>query len=292
MPVDSGPSAMSTSRSTTAHCSSSLAHPAAGRRRCCAWLPASRRPRPVRWSSTELSSTTSARASATIALASQSYALYPHMSVAENIGFPLRVDGFHRRRIEEHVSQVARLLQLDDVLDRTPRQLSGGQQQRTAIGRAIVRDPRLLLLDEPMSNLDAKLRAQTGHVITQLHRRLGLTTLMVTHDHNEAMAMGDQLAVMRNGQIVQSGRPIDVYDAPANIFVAQFMGTMTVVEATVSDSRRSSGPSCRISRRAARPGSARPPPFASVRLGAGWSDSDCVLTPSVETPPARWRSTW
>ncbi len=158
------------------------------------------------------------------------------MSVAENIGFPLRVDGVHRRRIEEHVSQVARLLQLDDVLDRTPRQLSGGQQQRTAIGRAIVRDPRLLLLDEPMSNLDAKLRAQTGYVIAQIQRRLGLTTLMVTHDHNEAMAMGDQLAVMRRGQIVQSGRPIDVYDAPANMFVAEFVGTMTIVEATLIDS--------------------------------------------------------
>ena len=171
-----------------------------------------------------------------IALASQSYALYPHMSVAENIGFPLRVDGVHRRQIDERVSEVAQLLQLDDVLDRTPRQLSGGQQQRTAIGRAIIRDPRLLLLDEPMSNLDAKLRAQTGYVISRIQRRLGLTTLMVTHDHNEAMAMGDQLAVMRRGQIVQSGRPIDVYDAPANIFVAQFVGTMTIVEATLTDS--------------------------------------------------------
>ncbi len=171
-----------------------------------------------------------------IALASQSYALYPHMSVAENIGFPLRVDGVHRRRIDEHVSEIAELLQLGDVLDRTPRQLSGGQQQRTALGRAIIRDPRLLLLDEPMSNLDAKLRAQTGYVITRLQRRLGLTTLMVTHDHNEAMAMGDQLAVMRRGRIVQSGRPIDVYDAPTNIFVAQFVGTMTVVEATLTDS--------------------------------------------------------
>ena len=170
-----------------------------------------------------------------IALASQGYALYPHMTVSENIGFPLMIDGLHRREIDQHVRAVARVLQIDDVLDRRPRQLSGGQQQRTAMARALVRGPRLLLLDEPMSNLDAKLRDQTGSVIVGIQRRLALTTLMVTHDQHEAMAMGDRLAVMRDGRIVQSGRPIDVHDAPADIFVAQFVGTpsMNLVEATI-----------------------------------------------------------
>ena len=170
-----------------------------------------------------------------IALASQGYALYPHMNVSENIGFPLMVDGLHRREIDRHVREIARVLQIDDVLDRRPRQLSGGQQQRTAMARALVRGPRLLLLDEPMSNLDAKLRDQTGFVIAGIQRQLDLTTLMVTHDQHEAMAMGDRLAVMRDGRIVQSGRPIEVYDAPADIFVAQFLGTpsMNLVEARV-----------------------------------------------------------
>jgi multiple sugar transport system ATP-binding protein len=172
-----------------------------------------------------------------IALTSQGYSLYPHMTVGENIGFPLMIDGLHSRRIDERVRELARVLQIDDVLDRRPRQLSGGQQQRTAMARALIRDPRLLLLDEPMSNLDAKLRTQTGLVIAGIQRRLDLTTLMVTHDQHEAMAMGDRLVVMRDGRIVQSGRPIDVHDAPANIFVAQFVGTpsMNVVEATVID---------------------------------------------------------
>ena len=170
-----------------------------------------------------------------IALASQGYALYPHMTVSQNIGFPLLVDGLQRREIDRHVREVARLLHIDDVLERRPRQLSGGQQQRTAMARALVRGPRLLLLDEPMSNLDAKLRDQTGVVIVGLQRRSGLTTLMVTHDQREAMAMGDRLAVMHDGRIVQSGRPIDVYEAPANIFVAQFVGTpsMNLVEARI-----------------------------------------------------------
>jgi multiple sugar transport system ATP-binding protein len=170
-----------------------------------------------------------------IALASQHYSLYPHMTVGENIGFPLMVDGLHRRTIDQRVREIARVLQIDEVVDRRPAVLSGGQQQRTAMARALVRRPRLLLLDEPMSNLDAKLRAQTGSFIVGLQRHLGLTTLMVTHDQHEAMAMGDRLVVMRHGRIVQSGRPIDVYDAPANIFVAQFVGTpsMNVVEAQV-----------------------------------------------------------
>lgn len=172
-----------------------------------------------------------------LALASQGYSLYPHMTVAENIGFPLIIDRFDRAEIDRRVREIAGMLRIDDVLQRRPRQLSGGQQQRTAMARALVRRPRLLLLDEPMSNLDAKLRLQTGFVIAGIQRRLDLTTLMVTHDQHEAMAMGDRLVVMRDGRIVQSGRPIDVHDAPANIFVAQFVGNppMNVVEATIID---------------------------------------------------------
>ncbi len=181
-----------------------------------------------------------------VALASQGYALYPHMTVSQNIGFPLMLDGLHRREIDRQVREIAAVLHIDDVLDRRPRQLSGGQQQRTAMARALVRGPRLLLLDEPMSNLDAKLRDQTGFAIAGIQRQLELTTLMVTHDQHEAMAMGDRLAVMRNGRIVQSGRPIDVYDAPADIFVAQFLGTpsMNLVEARIVEA--SGDPALRI----------------------------------------------
>jgi multiple sugar transport system ATP-binding protein len=170
-----------------------------------------------------------------IAMAFQHYALYPHMTVAENIGFPMRVTHLHQAVVERRIQEVAAALQLDDVLDRRPSTLSGGQQQRVAMGRAIVRDPRLLLMDEPMSNLDAKLRVQTRLVIMRLQRRLGLTTLYVTHDQDEAMAIGDRVAVMRHGAIVQCDVPIEVYDHPCDVFVAQFVGTppMNLVEAAV-----------------------------------------------------------
>ena len=126
-----------------------------------------------------------------IAMAFQEYALYPHLTVAENLGFPMRVGHVHEAIVERRIDEVANVLHLSDVLDRRPSQLSGGQRQRVALGRAIVRRPRLLLMDEPMSNLDAKLRVQMRLVIMRLQRRLGLTTLYVTHDHDEAMAMGD-----------------------------------------------------------------------------------------------------
>ncbi len=173
-----------------------------------------------------------------IAMAFQHYALYPHMTVAENIGFPMRVTHLHQTVVARRISDVATVLQLDDVLDRRPSTLSGGQQQRVALGRAIVRDPRLLLMDEPMSNLDAKLRVQTRLVIMRLQRRLGLTTMYVTHDHDEAMAMGDRVAVMRDGAIVQCDVPIEVYDHPRDVFVAQFVGMppMNLVEAWIVDS--------------------------------------------------------
>jgi multiple sugar transport system ATP-binding protein len=180
-----------------------------------------------------------------IAMTFQSSALYPHMTVAENIGFPLRIDGVHATTVEVRVRQVARTLQIDDVLDRMPAHLSGGQRQRTALARAIIREPKLLLMDEPMSNLDAKLRSQTRVVICGIQRRLGLTTLHVTHDQDEAMSMGDRLAVMNHGRIVQCGRPIDVYQTPDDLFVAQFIGApaMNVIAATVVDA---GGPALRI----------------------------------------------
>ncbi len=170
-----------------------------------------------------------------IAMAFQDYALYPHLTVADNIAFPMRLAHLHRAVVERRVQEVAAALELDDVLDRRPNTLSGGQRQRVAMGRAIVRDPRLLLMDEPMSNLDAQLRRQTRLVIMRLQRRLGLTTLYVTHDQDEAMAMGDRVAVMRHGSIVQCDVPIEVYDHPYDVFVAQFMGTppMNLVDASV-----------------------------------------------------------
>ena len=170
-----------------------------------------------------------------IAMTFQQYSLYPNLTVADNIGFPLKIDRVDKVTLERRVAEVAGVLHLTDVLDRLPARLSGGQQQRAAMGRAIVRNPRLLLMDEPMSNLDAKLRTETRSVIIGIQRSLGVTTMYVTHDQVEAMAMGDRLAVMRNGRIVQCGRPIDVYEAPNSIFVATFIGAppINVIKATV-----------------------------------------------------------
>ena len=170
-----------------------------------------------------------------IAMAFQTYALYPHMTVAENIGFPLRLAHERVASVNRRVREVADLLQLADVLDRHPKQLSGGQQQRSALGRALVREPRLLLMDEPMSNLDTQLRAETRSAIWRIQRRLHLTTVCVTHDQVEAMSMGDRIAVMHQGRIVQCGRPSELYERPVDVFVGQFIGSpsMNVLEATV-----------------------------------------------------------
>ncbi len=170
-----------------------------------------------------------------IAMAFQTYALYPHMTVAENIGFPLRLAHVRVASVNRRVREVADLLQLADVLDRHPKQLSGGQQQRSALGRALVREPRLLLMDEPMSNLDTKLRAETRSAIWRIQRRLHLTTVCVTHDQVEAMSMGDRIAVMHQGRIVQCGPPSELYEHPVDLFVGQFIGSpsMNVLEATV-----------------------------------------------------------
>ncbi len=171
-----------------------------------------------------------------IAMAFQSSALYPHMTVAQNIGFPMLLAKVPKATIAQRVKGVAAVLNLSDVLDRLPGRLSGGQQQRVALGRAIIREPRLLLMDEPMSNLDAKLRTETRTVITAVQRRLGVTTLYVTHDQVEAMTMADRVAVISRGCILQCGPPLELYAHPVNIFVAQFLGSpqMNVVLAVIT----------------------------------------------------------
>ena len=160
-----------------------------------------------------------------IAMVFQSYALYPHMTVRENMGFSLRLRNDDPKVIVERVANVARILNLQDYLGRFPRELSGGQRQRVAMGRAIVRDPKVFLFDEPLSNLDAKLRVAMRGEIKALHQRLKTTTVYVTHDQVEAMTMADRIAVMNDGRIEQLGRPLEIYDRPVNLFVAQFIGS-------------------------------------------------------------------
>ncbi len=167
-----------------------------------------------------------------IAMVFQSYALYPHMTVRDNMGFSLRLRKESVRRIAEGVARASKILNLDPYLDRYPRELSGGQRQRVAMGRAIVRDPKVFLFDEPLSNLDAKLRVAMRSEIKALHQRLKTTTVYVTHDQIEAMTMADRIAVMNEGRIEQLGEPLELYDRPANLFVAQFIGSpaMNVLE--------------------------------------------------------------
>lgn len=159
------------------------------------------------------------------AMVFQSYALYPHMTVAENMGFALRMSGCSKAERETAVAAVAEKLQLTALLDRYPKQLSGGQRQRVAIGRAIVRRPKVFLFDEPLSNLDAALRVQMRIELAKLHADLGTTMVYVTHDQTEAMTLGDRIAVFNQGRIEQVGRPMDLYRAPANRFVAEFLGS-------------------------------------------------------------------
>src|ERR687887_822111 len=172
-----------------------------------------------------------------IAMVFQSYALYPHMTVAQNIGFALKIARRPRKEIRERVRETARLLAIDHLLDRRPKQLSGGQRQRVAMGRAIVRQPQAFLMDEPLSNLDANLRVQMRGEIESLQKRLGVTTVYVTHDQVEAMTMGDRVAVLLDGELQQVDTPTDVYDRPANLFVAGFIGSppMNLARATVQD---------------------------------------------------------
>jgi multiple sugar transport system ATP-binding protein len=160
-----------------------------------------------------------------IAMVFQNYALYPHMSVAENMGFALKLAGTDKSEIRRRVGEAADMLDLRDYLDRKPKALSGGQRQRVAMGRAIVRQPQVFLMDEPLSNLDAKLRVQTRTQIAQLQRRLGTTTVYVTHDQVEAMTMGDRVAVLKGGILQQCASPRELYRRPVNVFVAGFMGS-------------------------------------------------------------------
>ena len=173
-----------------------------------------------------------------IAMVFQSYALYPHLSVYENIAFGLRVKKVPKGEIDKRVKDAARILDLEPLLDRKPRALSGGQRQRVAMGRAIVRHPQAFLMDEPLSNLDAKLRVQTRAEIARLQHDLGVTTIYVTHDQVEALTMGDRVAVMRKGQLQQVDSPQELYDKPLNLFVAGFIGSpgMNMLEAKLEQS--------------------------------------------------------
>ena len=178
-----------------------------------------------------------------VAMVFQSYALYPHMTVRENVEFGLKIRKFPRPEIERRLSEAAETLGLSQLLDRKPKQLSGGQRQRVAVARAIVREPKVFLFDEPLSNLDAKLRVQMRAEITKLQQRLRTTCVYVTHDQVEAMTMGHRIAVMKEGRIQQVGTPLEVYDRPANVFVAQFIGTppMNFFDAVVEDGRLQAG---------------------------------------------------
>ena len=177
-----------------------------------------------------------------IAMVFQNYALYPHMNVHQNMSFGLRLRKTPKPEIERRVSEAAQLLQIDHLLDRRPRELSGGQRQRVALGRAIVREPKVFLMDEPLSNLDAKLRVEMRASISKLHRRLGVTTVYVTHDQVEAMTMGTRIVVMKDGLIQQVDSPINLYDKPVNKFVAGFIGSpaMNFMVGTVQNGRISS----------------------------------------------------
>ncbi|HEV2343606.1 MAG TPA: sn-glycerol-3-phosphate ABC transporter ATP-binding protein UgpC [Actinocrinis sp.] len=172
-----------------------------------------------------------------IAMVFQNYALYPHMTVAENMGFALKIAGVPKPEIRQKVEDAAKLLELTEYLGRKPKALSGGQRQRVAMGRAIVRQPKVFLMDEPLSNLDAKLRVQTRTQIASLQRRLGITTVYVTHDQVEAMTMGDRVAVLKDGLLQQCDTPRRMYEKPANVFVAGFIGSpaMNLIEAPIAD---------------------------------------------------------
>ncbi|MDD1500337.1 sn-glycerol-3-phosphate ABC transporter ATP-binding protein UgpC [Agrobacterium sp. CNPSo 3708] len=160
-----------------------------------------------------------------LAMVFQSYALYPHMTVRENLSFGLENIGTPKKAIAEKIAQVSKMLQIDQLLERRPKDLSGGQRQRVAIGRAVVREPRVFLFDEPLSNLDAELRVDMRGEISALHKRLGNTMIYVTHDQVEAMTMADKIAVLRAGKLEQFGVPLDLYNRPANLFVAGFIGS-------------------------------------------------------------------
>jgi multiple sugar transport system ATP-binding protein len=170
----------------------------------------------------------------------QNYALYPHMTVFENMAFGLRLRRFKRKEIRERIDAAAEILGIKELLTRRPKELSGGQKQRVAVGRAIVRDPRVFLFDEPLSNLDAKLRVQMRAELSRLHNRLHATMVYVTHDQTEAMTMGDRIVVLKDGEIQQTAGPLQLYNSPDNIFVAGFIGSpaMNFLKGTIDGNRR------------------------------------------------------
>ncbi|MBI1938422.1 MAG: sn-glycerol-3-phosphate ABC transporter ATP-binding protein UgpC [Ignavibacteriales bacterium] len=172
-----------------------------------------------------------------IAMVFQNYALYPHMTVFENMAFGLKLRKYSKAEIKERVDDAAKILSIKDLLDRKPKQLSGGQRQRVAVGRAIVRKPKVFLFDEPLSNLDAKLRVQMRTEISKLHHQLGATMIYVTHDQTEAMTMGDRIVVMKDGYVQQIDTPMNLYNNPTNKFVASFIGTpaMNFIEGNIND---------------------------------------------------------
>ena len=172
-----------------------------------------------------------------IAFVFQSYALYPHMSVYDNIAFGLKMRKTDKKVIDEKVKEVAKSLNLEELLDRKPRQLSGGQRQRVALGRAIVRNPKVFLMDEPLSNLDANLRMQMRTEIKRLHKKLGTTFIYVTHDQTEALTMGDRIVVLDKGKIQQADTPEEIYNNPQNMFVAGFIGQMNFIDVNISNNK-------------------------------------------------------
>jgi multiple sugar transport system ATP-binding protein len=210
-----------------------------------------------------------------IAMVFQNYALYPHMSVGDNMGFALKIAGQSKDKIAERVREAAKILDLEQFLDRKPKALSGGQRQRVAMGRAIVRQPQVFCMDEPLSNLDAKLRVQTRTQIASLQRRLGTTTVYVTHDQVEAMTMGDRVAVLKDGILQQCDAPRHMYDKPNNVFVAGFIGSpaMNLMKTDVDgDTLHFGGADLRVPRSAADAvGSTR-----SVTVGVRPEDMDVV----------------
>jgi multiple sugar transport system ATP-binding protein len=224
-----------------------------------------------------------------IAMVFQNYALYPHLSGERNLGYGLKVRGTPKRDIEQRVGEVARMLGLEELLQRRPSKLSGGQRQRVAMGRAIVREPAAFLMDEPLSNLDAKLRVDMRSELARLHERLGVTTVYVTHDQVEAMTLGQRVAVMRAGRLQQVDTPQRLYHQPANLFVAAFIGSpsMNLVEAEIADGEaRFGGFRIPLAREQARSSSEsrvilgiRPQDFADAQL------ADASL-PTIEITPA------
>ncbi len=177
-----------------------------------------------------------------VAMVFQNYALYPHLNVADNIGFGLNIRRVKKAEIKRQVSDVAQILELSDLLERKPAELSGGQRQRVAMGRAIVRHPKVFLFDEPLSNLDAKLRVQMRAEIKMLHRRLGVTSIYVTHDQVEAMTLADRIVVMHAGRIEQIGTPMELFRNPANLFVASFIGSPPMNQLSGTVTSNGSGP--------------------------------------------------